>query len=166
MMPETELVSKLTEASPHLSSTNSESSEDMHIDILQVHDTVGVNDNDNAMGFSNTMSPTIPIPADLTPDLLQADIQSSSLTASTTATKETTTTTTASAIVTTVTEAIPISSNPRDPHDLLWWRDTINLDKAQLSLIGFSKGCVVLNQVRRFYGIFCRIMIINNFCCF
>lgn len=28
----------------------------------------------------------------------------------------------------------------------LWWRENLNLDKAKLILIGFSKGCVVLNQ--------------------
>ncbi|XP_046397906.1 mitochondrial protein C2orf69 isoform X2 [Ischnura elegans] len=28
----------------------------------------------------------------------------------------------------------------------LWWRENINLDKADLTLVGFSKGCVVLNQ--------------------
>ncbi|XP_050069052.1 mitochondrial protein C2orf69 homolog [Anopheles maculipalpis] len=30
--------------------------------------------------------------------------------------------------------------------ELLWWRENLNLDKASLKLIGFSKGCVVLNQ--------------------
>lgn len=28
----------------------------------------------------------------------------------------------------------------------LWWRENLNLDKANLVLVGFSKGCVVLNQ--------------------
>ncbi|KAL5285228.1 C2orf69 family protein [Megaselia abdita] len=28
----------------------------------------------------------------------------------------------------------------------LWWRQNLNLDKSKLILIGFSKGCVVLNQ--------------------
>ncbi|XP_017849149.1 UPF0565 protein C2orf69 homolog [Drosophila busckii] len=28
----------------------------------------------------------------------------------------------------------------------LWWRENLNLDKSKLVLIGFSKGCVVLNQ--------------------
>ncbi|KAF4517493.1 hypothetical protein B566_EDAN004532 [Ephemera danica] len=28
-----------------------------------------------------------------------------------------------------------------------WWREEINLDKAELILVGFSKGCVVLNQI-------------------
>uniref|UniRef100_A0A1I8PM39 Uncharacterized protein n=1 Tax=Stomoxys calcitrans TaxID=35570 RepID=A0A1I8PM39_STOCA len=28
----------------------------------------------------------------------------------------------------------------------LWWRESLNLDKSKLILIGFSKGCVVLNQ--------------------
>lgn len=30
--------------------------------------------------------------------------------------------------------------------DLLWWREGLNLDKATLTLIAFSKGSVVLNQ--------------------
>lgn len=30
--------------------------------------------------------------------------------------------------------------------DNLWWKDNLNLDKANLILVGFSKGCVVLNQ--------------------
>ncbi|XP_021702264.1 UPF0565 protein C2orf69 homolog [Aedes aegypti] len=33
-----------------------------------------------------------------------------------------------------------------DINDLLWWRESLNLDKANLALMGFSKGCVVLNQ--------------------
>ncbi|XP_059472831.1 mitochondrial protein C2orf69 homolog isoform X2 [Neocloeon triangulifer] len=28
-----------------------------------------------------------------------------------------------------------------------WWQEDINLDKADLTLVGFSKGCVVLNQL-------------------
>lgn len=35
--------------------------------------------------------------------------------------------------------------------DILWWREGLNLDKANLALVGFSKGCVVLNQVN-FYS--------------
>lgn len=31
--------------------------------------------------------------------------------------------------------------------ELLWWRDTLNMDKAELTLIAFSKGSVVLNQL-------------------
>ncbi|XP_055615528.1 mitochondrial protein C2orf69 homolog [Toxorhynchites rutilus septentrionalis] len=33
-----------------------------------------------------------------------------------------------------------------DINELLWWRESLNLDKANLALMGFSKGCVVLNQ--------------------
>ncbi|XP_052862175.1 mitochondrial protein C2orf69 homolog [Anopheles cruzii] len=33
-----------------------------------------------------------------------------------------------------------------DPKELLWWRENLNLDTATLKLVGFSKGCVVLNQ--------------------
>lgn len=32
-------------------------------------------------------------------------------------------------------------------NNLLWWRDNLGLDKASITLIGFSKGCVVLNQL-------------------
>ncbi|XP_023941004.2 mitochondrial protein C2orf69 [Bicyclus anynana] len=31
--------------------------------------------------------------------------------------------------------------------DPLWWRDKIALDECALTLVGFSKGCVVLNQL-------------------
>lgn len=126
-MSESELVSKLLEASP----TPSNDSEDMHIDIL-AHDTVN-SDGDSTIGFSckedacNSL-PTIPIASDLTPDLLQGDLQPTLQTPPSVA-------------------AAPLSNNPRDPHDLMWWRESINLDKANLVLMGFSKGCVVLNQV-------------------
>jgi hypothetical protein len=122
-MSESELVSKLLEASPRTSNINNEP-EDMHIDILQVHDTVGNENDPTAIGFSckddscNSL-PTIPIASDLTPDLLQGDLQTPPGT----------------------------SNNPRDPFDLLWWRESINLDNTDLILMGFSKGCVVLNQV-------------------
>nr|XP_017101998.2 UPF0565 protein C2orf69 homolog isoform X1 [Drosophila bipectinata] len=38
------------------------------------------------------------------------------------------------------TATVTSDSNP------LWWRENLNLDKSKLVLIGFSKGCVVLNQ--------------------
>lgn len=126
-MSESELVSKLLEASP----TPSNDSEDMHIDIL-AHDVTSDGDS-TTIGFSckedacNSL-PTIPIASDLTPDLLQGDLQ--------------TTLQTPPSVT-----APPLSNNPRDPHDLMWWRESINLDKANLVLMGFSKGCVVLNQV-------------------
>ncbi|CAH0582853.1 unnamed protein product [Chrysodeixis includens] len=31
--------------------------------------------------------------------------------------------------------------------DPLWWREKLALDESQLTLVGFSKGCVVLNQM-------------------
>ncbi|XP_037713408.1 UPF0565 protein C2orf69 homolog isoform X3 [Drosophila subpulchrella] len=40
----------------------------------------------------------------------------------------------------TSTSTATSDSNP------LWWRENLNLDKSKLVLIGFSKGCVVLNQ--------------------
>lgn len=128
-MSESELVSKLLEASP--SSTANNDSEDMHIDILQVHDSVTSETDPTSIGFSckedacNSL-PTIPIASDLTPDLLQSDLQP-----------------------TLQTPPASTSNNPRDPHDLMWWREGVNLDKANLVLMGFSKGCVVLNQVSK-----------------
>ncbi|XP_058443214.1 mitochondrial protein C2orf69 homolog [Malaya genurostris] len=47
------------------------------------------------------------------------------------------------------TSASIVSSNnasSADINELLWWRENLNLDKANLALMGFSKGCVVLNQ--------------------
>ncbi|XP_038111921.1 UPF0565 protein C2orf69 homolog [Culex quinquefasciatus] len=38
------------------------------------------------------------------------------------------------------------NSSTADINELLWWRESLNLDKANLALMGFSKGCVVLNQ--------------------
>lgn len=38
-------------------------------------------------------------------------------------------------------------SSPLQKTSPLWWRQNLNLDKSKLILIGFSKGCVVLNQV-------------------
>lgn len=38
------------------------------------------------------------------------------------------------------------TSSTADINELLWWRESLNLDKANLALMGFSKGCVVLNQ--------------------
>lgn len=39
-------------------------------------------------------------------------------------------------------EDVRSSENFKD----LWWKDNIALDQYDLTLIGFSKGCVVLNQ--------------------
>ncbi len=100
----------------------------MHIDILQVHDSSST-DSEFTKDECNSNSNTIPIASDLTSDLLQNDLQTPS------------------------TATSPSSSSPSTTNshreDLLWWRDSINLDKANLTLMGFSKGCVVLNQVRK-----------------
>ncbi|XP_011293918.2 uncharacterized protein LOC131800918 isoform X1 [Musca domestica] len=37
-------------------------------------------------------------------------------------------------------------SSSQQHNNPLWWRENLNLDKSKLILIGFSKGCVVLNQ--------------------
>lgn len=106
----------------------------MHIDILQVHDSATADSEFSCKDECNSsISNSIPIASDLTPDLLQGDIQTP---------PSTTTTSTPSS-----SSSSSSTSNHRD--DLLWWRDSINLDKANLTLMGFSKGCVVLNQVRK-----------------
>nr|XP_026498446.1 UPF0565 protein C2orf69 homolog [Vanessa tameamea] len=38
----------------------------------------------------------------------------------------------------------PAASEDSDP---LWWREKLALDESSLTLVGFSKGCVVLNQI-------------------
>lgn len=47
--------------------------------------------------------------------------------------------------------------------NLLWWRENLNLDKSKLILIGFSKGCVVLNQVCIQISIFIFVVIRYKF---
>lgn len=51
--------------------------------------------------------------------------------------------------------AVANNSHQISASDILWWREGLNLDKANLALVGFSKGCVVLNQVSSslFYSI-------------
>ncbi|XP_028160324.1 UPF0565 protein C2orf69 homolog isoform X2 [Ostrinia furnacalis] len=39
------------------------------------------------------------------------------------------------------------ASEHKPETDPLWWRDTLSLDETRLTLVGFSKGCVVLNQL-------------------
>lgn len=34
-----------------------------------------------------------------------------------------------------------------EKEEKIWWREGLQLDRARLVLIGFSKGCVVLNQL-------------------
>ncbi|XP_026330454.1 UPF0565 protein C2orf69 homolog [Hyposmocoma kahamanoa] len=47
--------------------------------------------------------------------------------------------------------SLPAAGSPPGAHkpdlDPLWWRDHLALDECALTLIGFSKGCVVLNQL-------------------
>lgn len=101
----------------------------MHIDILQVHDNASEADQMSFSCKEDTSCNSLPtIASDLTPDLLP-DLQTPPPTSTT-------------------------SSIQTNPLDLLWWRESINLDKANLTLMGFSKGCVVLNQVRMTHEIF------------
>ncbi|XP_075975976.1 mitochondrial protein C2orf69 homolog isoform X2 [Anticarsia gemmatalis] len=39
------------------------------------------------------------------------------------------------------------ATEPEPVTDPLWWREKLALDQSQLTLVGFSKGCVVLNQL-------------------
>ncbi|KAL4708176.1 hypothetical protein ACJJTC_002368 [Scirpophaga incertulas] len=43
-------------------------------------------------------------------------------------------------------QPIDLSTEPSPEKNTLWWRNNLCLDEAQLTLVGFSKGCVVLNQ--------------------
>ncbi|XP_055685887.1 mitochondrial protein C2orf69 homolog isoform X2 [Lutzomyia longipalpis] len=131
-IPESELISQITAsansaaaASTATTSTVTSNSagqdtgQDMDIDILQVQDTVNVESDSGIGGFSckdNACNSIPRLPTDLSLDLLQA-----------------------------AEESVGSASVP-NASDLLWWRDSLNLDKAQLTLIAFSKGSVVLNQ--------------------
>ncbi|XP_063227881.1 mitochondrial protein C2orf69 homolog isoform X2 [Bacillus rossius redtenbacheri] len=42
---------------------------------------------------------------------------------------------------------VPDGDPGADGRKRLWWRENLNLDRAHLVLVGFSKGCVVLNQL-------------------
>lgn len=64
---------------------------------------------------------------DMEVDVIQSDIQNSTANSASSSVAGTT-------------------DNNADINDLLWWRESLNLDKANLALMGFSKGCVVLNQ--------------------
>lgn len=81
---------------------------------------------------------------DMEVDILQSDVQNSTPTGSNASTSSSTTGSTSS-----TSSSSSISSNntsAADINELLWWRESLNLDKANLALMGFSKGCVVLNQ--------------------
>lgn len=104
----------------------------MHIDILQVHDNSTPDSDFSCKDDCNSIPNTVPIATDLTPDLLHGDLQTPPI----------------STITIAPSSSSPVSTN-NHREDLLWWRESINLDKANLTLMGFSKGCVVLNQVRK-----------------
>lgn len=116
-LPESEIISQ----SAPTSSTSgvNDSSQEMDIDILQVQETVTV-DSDGAMIYPcrEERNNSIPTPHSDTPNNSQNDLQFNSV----------------------ENQNMHTNKNP------LWWRENLNLDKAKLILIGFSKGCVVLNQ--------------------
>ncbi|XP_053605985.1 mitochondrial protein C2orf69 homolog isoform X2 [Plodia interpunctella] len=46
------------------------------------------------------------------------------------------------------TDAVATDDSAPEPDvDPLWWREQLALDSSRLTLVGFSKGCVVLNQI-------------------
>ncbi|XP_059609280.1 mitochondrial protein C2orf69 homolog isoform X2 [Phlebotomus argentipes] len=134
-IPENELISQITACANSAAASSTATSatatsatvtsnaaaqdtgQDMDIDILQVQDTNV--ESDSGIGFTckdNTCNSIPRLPTDLSLDLLQA------------------------------TEDSVGSVGAPNAADLLWWRDGLNLDKATLTLIAFSKGSVVLNQ--------------------
>ncbi|XP_059045050.1 mitochondrial protein C2orf69 homolog [Achroia grisella] len=44
-------------------------------------------------------------------------------------------------------QATECEHKPDSMVEPLWWRDNLALDESRLTLVGFSKGCVVLNQL-------------------
>ncbi|XP_055373768.1 mitochondrial protein C2orf69 homolog [Condylostylus longicornis] len=132
--------------SPSGSSINNEHASDimqhqMDIDVLQVQETVTVNA-DGAMIF----------PCNETTISLQQQHQQQEQQT----TQHTTITNTVTGHTTNLATELmhnnDLQFNNTDCHNLLnsrnplWWRENLNLDKSKLVLIGFSKGCVVLNQ--------------------
>lgn len=150
------------------SSTNSDSSQEMDIDIIQVQENVTV-DADGAMVFpcaaatTNSLSTATPTTNTTTSKttITSTDAQqtnNSTNNISPTNVNSTTTATSTNAPQSQVdAQDFNTVKNTNDCHhqqhqsrqlnNPLWWRENLNLDKSKLILIGFSKGCVVLNQV-------------------
>lgn len=111
--------------SNNTTNTLTNESQDMDIDILQVQETVTVDSNGSIVfpTKEDECNSIAVMSTDLTRELLQTDVQpTSTLNAPSTS------------------EGIELQ------FDSMWWRENLNLDKCKLILIGFSKGCVVLNQ--------------------
>lgn len=124
-MPDNEIVAQVASTSSASNSApNNDGSQDMDIDILQVQDTVTVHAED-AMVFpcreeTNNVITSIHSNASATNDIIQNNMHFSSA---------------------------DCQNLQMNKNNHMWWKDNVNLDKSKLILIGFSKGCVVLNQV-------------------
>ncbi|CAD7083822.1 unnamed protein product [Hermetia illucens] len=123
-LPDNEIVAQVASTSSASNSApNNDGSQDMDIDILQVQDTVTVHAED-AMVFpcreeTNNVITSIHSNASATNDIIQNNIHFSSA---------------------------DCQNLQMNKNNHMWWKDNVNLDKSKLILIGFSKGCVVLNQ--------------------
>uniref|UniRef100_A0A1A9V1X8 Uncharacterized protein n=1 Tax=Glossina austeni TaxID=7395 RepID=A0A1A9V1X8_GLOAU len=167
--------STLTNASTDTSSTSSpntcDSNQEMDIDILQVQENVTV-DADGAVVFSqgstggNRGSNSESVQSSTDADAL-VTAQATATTAATNAGQQQNVTqpnndniqhfnSTNNEPLTAQSQQVQQSSSAiannhhqqcnQTNNNPLWWRENLNLDKSKLILIGFSKGCVVLNQ--------------------
>jgi hypothetical protein len=111
---------------------------------LQVHETVSISNTDeDTIAFPLKASETtITPPCNSLPTIQIENVFSSELLKNELQTITTVPTMTTTNISTSTT----IKTPQLDPKELLWWRTDLNLDKTNLILVGFSKGCVVLNQ--------------------
>lgn len=92
-----------------------------------------------ASGTTTGTTTTTTSSSDMDVDVLQSDGHSTTTTTSNSTNNASTSSSSSSSSSST-------SSSTTDINELLWWRESLNLDKANLALMGFSKGCVVLNQ--------------------
>lgn len=158
IMSESELLSKLTAARsqvPPAANSSNDTIQEMDVDILQVQDGGGISNSDHhdedasfhdcrsssanndqiMVVETNTTATTTTNPTAANNQVLSSPIVQSVVLQQN------------AAVATTTNFGITTTTTPSTPGEILWWRDSLNLDKANIALVGFSKGCVVLNQV-------------------
>lgn len=136
----------------NISLSNNDSNQEMDIDILQVQENVTV-DSDGAMVFpcSNDSINAPPCTNDetsqnsITPSILHTTDAQEQTSAASASFNNTTGVANECHLQNSLLQA-SIAHHQQQQRNPLWWRENLNLDKSKLILIGFSKGCVVLNQ--------------------
>ncbi|XP_037945208.1 UPF0565 protein C2orf69 homolog isoform X2 [Teleopsis dalmanni] len=143
-------LSTVTTDSSSSSSISNDNNQEMDIDILQVQENISV-DGENAVLFPNIAGAAdISKSTDETPTTNSNASNAENISVSNvTATKQHPTTAQQNNVQHLNNSnncTLQIQQQNRSNNNPLWWRENLNLDKSKLVLIGFSKGCVVLNQ--------------------